>query len=65
MLGKRLPNSPMAGVSISVIQKITMQLADHIFRERDFTGVGKEFFMGSSEKEPFMIQFNPLISNED
>jgi hypothetical protein len=50
MLGKRLPNSPMAGVSISVIQKITMQLADHIFRERDFTGVGKEFLWGLRKK---------------
>jgi len=36
----------MAGVSISIVQKITLQLADHIFRERDFTGVGKEFLWG-------------------
>jgi len=55
----------MAGVSIRIVQKITMQLADHIFRERDFTGLGKEFFMGSSGKYPFMIRFNPLMSNED
>jgi len=40
----------MAGVSISVLQKITMQLADHIFRERDFTGVGKEFLWGLRKK---------------
>ena len=46
MIRKRLPNSPMAGVSISIVQKITLQLADHIFRERDFTGVGKEFLWG-------------------
>jgi hypothetical protein len=49
-LGSDFQIPPMAGVSISVLQKITMQLADHIFCERDFTGVGKEFLWGLRKK---------------